>query len=213
MITEAKNKAASLKSLIETRKAVKENLILQKKELEKQLENVLHDINLNKQAISLLSLVGAKAQESAKAHFEGAATVVLKSIFGDDFQFQMDISVGGQGQPSLNFSIASKYGEGETLIVDPVSGSGGGVRDIIGLALRIAFLGMVKNKSVVFLDEPMAQLSSEYQEPMGKLLRVLQNRLNYQILMITHEDNYIEHADSVIQVKLVNSISQVQMMQ
>jgi ABC-type lipoprotein export system ATPase subunit len=47
------------------------------------------------------------------------------------------------------------------------------------------------------LDETFAHVSSEYLEPMGQFLREVVDKTGVQIIMVTHQPELAEYADTV----------------
>ncbi len=200
------SKVAYLEKKIAAKRAVRELLKEQKEDSELKLQELEKQEALYKEACILLGRVSDHTQDDIKQHFEIAGTLILQSIFGPSYRFEVELSKGNLQNSSLGFSVATPYGEDDTLSVDPLNDSGG-LRDVIGFALRLAFLKLAKNHGVLFLDECFRQLSSVYISNMVVALKLAHEELNHQILLVTHDNRLLECADKVITLKKQHSVS------
>ena len=86
--------------------------------------------------------------------------------------------------------------------IDPMDASGGGVVDLTTFALRIACYALEHNTdNVIVLDEPFRFLSRDLQERAGEILKTLSEKMNLQIIMVSHISEIINVADKVFEVK------------
>ena len=68
--------------------------------------------------------------------------------------------------------------------MDPLDSNGGGVVDVMSIALRLCCLTLSENSRVLMLDEPFGHLRGEARERLGELLAIISEKLNVQILMV-----------------------------
>ncbi|MFA7534300.1 MAG: ATPase, partial [Tissierellaceae bacterium] len=96
-----------------------------------------------------------------------------------------------RGKSSAEFYVTNKN---ENLIIKtkPELSRGGGVVDIVSLALRIAFLQTHKPRieGPLILDEPAKHVSDDYIYNVADFLRQTSELFNRQIIMVTH-NNYL----------------------
>ena len=80
---------------------------------------------------------------------------------------------------------------------------GGGVVDVAALALRIAVWGLVRPapRRVIIMDEPLRFLSEDRQESAARMLQLLAEKLELQIIMVTHEQMFISMADNTVPIR------------
>jgi DNA repair exonuclease SbcCD ATPase subunit len=161
-----------------------------------KLEQLQRDELLHKKASILLATVAEYTQDDVKAHFEAAGTLILQSIFGTDYSLEVELTKGSIQNSSLNFVVISPYDD-DSLAVDPINDSGG-LRDVVGFALRLAFLRLAKNRGVLFLDECFRQLSGYYIDSIISALQIAHKELGYQIILVTHDKRLLESSDKVI---------------
>ena len=86
-----------------------------------------------------------------------------------------------------------------------------GVADVIGFALRIALLVLYKPKvrPVLFLDEPFRNLSMDYVSNASKFMKQVAQELGIQLVLITHNTEFISDAEQVIRLDKVNGKCQI----
>jgi ABC-type cobalamin/Fe3+-siderophores transport system ATPase subunit len=130
-------------------------------------------------------------------------TDVLKKLFSDDIvSFNIE-TVEKRNQLETYFTITRKYGKGK--VTQPIMvTSGGGLIDVVFMMIRIILLVNHPSKSrrVLFADEPMKNLSIEKRGMFMDLLRQICKEFDIQIVMTTHEQEYIESADQVFRFSL-----------
>ncbi|CAM2756754.1 ABC transporter ATP-binding protein [Salinicoccus roseus] len=67
---------------------------------------------------------------------------------------------------------------------------------------RVAIARAVVHKpEMLFADEPTASLDSKRSMEVMKLLRTLSRERNITVLMVTHEEETLEYADTIVQMK------------
>lgn len=106
----------------------------------------------------------------------------LKAVFDEPYDFKIHFErKRGRTEARLVF-----IRNGEEIV--PMQGSGGGVIDVAGFALRIACLMLARPKlrRLVVLDEPFKFVSSEYRERIRDLLETLSEEMGIQFVMVTH---------------------------
>ena len=96
-----------------------------------------------------------------------------------------------------------------TIKTKPELSRGGGVVDIVSLALRIAFLQIHKPpiEGPLILDEPAKHVSEDYIYNVGDFLKETSEMFSRQIIMVTHNQHLSAIANQAYKVQLVNSES------
>jgi len=56
-------------------------------------------------------------------------------------------------------------------------------------------------------DEPFKFVSREYQLKVGELLKKLSDQLGLQILMVSHNSNFIQQSDNIIEIYKEQNVS------
>ena len=93
-----------------------------------------------------------------------------------------------------------------------MNSSGGGPIDIASFALRIASWSLQRpiRSNTIILDEPMKNLSKEYQEQGALMLQEVSRKLGIQFIIVTHEPVLARFADKTFNVSIKNGISRVE---
>lgn len=189
----AYNQRAGEAKAIERRKA---GLVHELDKLESEV------ISLGK-ALAILGTLSAEVQERFIDSIESLVTDGLQAIFGSDVRFQITPSIKNK-MPVLEFNIVTPEGTQD----DILDSHGGGLVAVCGVILRMIMVRLLRHRirQVVFLDEPLAQLSSEYVDAAGEVLARLAEDLGIQIVMISHQEGFSESADYVYHLGRVNGV-------
>lgn len=201
-----------MKNIMEYRKYVNEskqkvdilNDVKQRKtKIIKEKEEQLKNIN---KARWVLSEVSKQTQINFKYYVEDLMTLALKSVFKDrDFKFKIDFNIK-RNKPECVFLIQ----EGEEEPFFPKDEMGGGIRDLISFVLRIVFwsLQRPRTRNIIILDEPFKRLG-KLSVLAGEMVKEISQKLNLQIIIITHNSDLIGVADRCYKVKYNGKFSEV----
>lgn len=169
-------------------------LSTQKAELEKELESkkqLLSDLELIR---ILLQRTADSAREKAKNLLENTTTIALQYVFGLNFSAKIDIRTLN-GKSSADIFVVTDMGNGEVVTVKPEESCGGGVVDIVSIALRISIAKLKNVKGPIILDEPGKHVSAEYSVKLAEFLKYISTTLGKQIIMVTHNEDLKSTAD------------------
>ena len=182
----AKNIEKKLNSKIFSRDQDIENLENERVTLE-DLKNkkVIYD-----KASILLKAQAAETREKTIGTIESMITLALQSIYGFDYEFSFKyndkaIEKGERGAFNITPSVTS--GLGENKFTTSVSARGGGLKEVISVLLRLAFLKFYGYRGVIMLDETWSSLSADMK--MDNLIEFMDSYIeetNIQIILITH---------------------------
>lgn len=170
-------------------------------------------INLEMDLLSKVSILFQKtsefAREQAKSQIESLVTKCLQFVFDSNIEFLIEIEEL-RGKANAEFYVVN---EAEDLIIKtkPELSRGGGVVDIVSLALRIAFLQIHKPKieGPLILDEPAKHVSEEFVFNVADFLKQTSELFNRQIIMVTHNNHLAAIGTNAHRVELKGSISSV----
>lgn len=162
-----------------------------KEKLEKKLE-------LLEQGQTFLQKVAQGTQEHLKFQIEDIVNLALETCFPGEYTFQILFNISrGKTEAELVF-----LDQRTNRPIDPMNASGGGVVDLTCFALRIACYALERGTdNVIILDEPFRFLSRDLQQRAGEILRTLVDRMQLQIIMVSHIGEIIDVADKVFEVK------------
>ena len=133
----------------------------------------------------------------------------MQFVFGPNLEFAIELSEL-RGKTSAEFYVISIYGD-ERIKTKPQDARGGGVVDVISLALRIAVIqstDMYKEGPLI-LDEPAKHVSSEYIGNVAQFLKQISDIFNRQVIMVTHNQHLSEIADLAYKIELKDGVSVV----
>ncbi|WP_028775831.1 ATPase [Shimazuella kribbensis] len=191
------------------RKTTKDLLLKEQQELQLQKEKLHEQQELFDKVRLLFQRSGEYARKQAKVQLETLVTNALQYVFGSSFRFEIDLSPADKN-PTAEFYVVTEW-NGETIRTKPQDARGGGVVDIISLALRIAFLETVRPRldGPILLDEPGKHVSEDYILPMTQFLQSVYETFDRQILFVTHNTHLTESADQAFFVRLNDGKSEV----
>jgi DNA repair exonuclease SbcCD ATPase subunit len=135
----------------------------------------------------------------------GIVTEALQTVKDKNLVFTMNL-VTKANQPTLEMGILDKL-SGQTY--DVINSFGGGVCDIVSLALRVALLvkWQPSLSRVLILDEACKHVAVKDQELLSVFVRKLSEQLNLQLLWISHSDILQQAAHKIFEVNKENGIS------
>lgn len=192
-------------------------------EKEQQLTQARADIELWRQVQVLLSKASEFARQQLKQRIEQTVTAALAAIFADStMRFEIEMSTIG-GKPAADWRVVSCYdvpakaGDEDvkisayTVVASPEDAKGGGVTDVVSLALRLALLELSRPRveGPVLLDEPGKMISREYLPSVAEFLKQYAAKTGRQIIMVTHHEALADVADTGYKVTQENGVSEV----
>lgn len=157
-------------------------------------------------ALEIVREVALATQGQLEAGISKIASLALETVFDDPYELRMEFQVKrGKTEARLYFMR-------DGLEFDPVQSSGGGVLDVAGFALRIAYWalrGAKRTRPVFLLDEPFKHLSVDLMERAGIMVRELSREVGAQMIIVSHSEELIESADRVFYVSKPGEVSKV----
>lgn len=190
-------------------KAKKESLEDRISELNKDLKSQEEYLDLVNKTQILLKNTSEYARKQAISQIEIVVTRFLQYVFETDMEFKIELQEKS-GVPSCEFHVVNRYDDLE-IKTKPEDSRGGGVVDIVSMALRISFITQMKRRSSgpLILDEPGKHVSNDYIFNLGEFLRELSRSLDMQIIMVTHNEYLKEISDSSQTVSIRNGVSKI----
>jgi len=191
------------------RKAIYDELAKRRKRILENRKEINGKLDMLEQVRLLLQQASEFAREQARQQIEYMVTRALQYTFGPEMSFQIEISEK-RGQPDAEFYVISDY-DGITVRNKPQDARGGGVVDIISIALRVALLETTQPRidAPLLLDEPGKHVSNEFAPNMGQFLKSVSRNFGRQILLVSHNQYLTESADMVYCVDIKEGKSSV----
>ncbi len=186
---------------------------LQLLEIREKEEEILEFINMQYELLEQVMILFQKtsqfAREQAKSQIEILVTKCLQYIFESNIEFQIEIEEL-RNKPNAEFYVVNDT-EDFFLKTKPEQSRGGGIVDIVSLALRISFMQTHKPsiEGPLILDEPAKHVSEEYIYNVGDFLKQASEMFNRQVIMVTHNAHLAALSENSYRVQLLGTTSDV----
>jgi len=91
---------------------------------------------------------------------------------------------------------------------------GGGVSDVVSLALRLAFYALTDyNKSNVFVLDEVGRNLGQKRIKFGEMMKELSECLGLQLIVVTHSGDIAGQADRIYEIEHKNGLSKINPLQ
>jgi len=185
-----------------------QRILVQKtiKEKQKELRKVTAKLDHAEEARAIIYSVAQKTQETLVLNIETIVTTAIKSVFGEGgYEFKVDFNI------KRNRTEADMYFTKNGFRYNPMSGSGYGVVDVASFALRIVALELSSPnvRKLLIIDEPFKNLSDEFHDLAGQMIREISENLDIQFIIVTHVKGIADNAHKVFNVHRTGKFSNV----
>ena len=196
-----------LNSFLAHESGKKEKIIEQLNGSKEELTILSDNIELLDKVVILYQKTSEFAREQAKVQIETLVTKCLQFIFESNVEFFIEIEEL-RNKANAEFYVISES-EDAIIKTKPELSRGGGVVDIVSLALRIAFLQIHKPiiQGPLILDEPAKHVSDEYIFNVADFLKQTSEMFDRQIIMVTHNQHLSAISNFCYHVELDGSRS------
>lgn len=167
-------------------------------------------VDLHEKAAYVLTAIGEERQEKAQRQIETLVTQGLQTIFDDGLTFHLVPGVRAK-TPVVDFVVRSVLGDGSVVETDVMTARGGGLAATVGFLLRLVILLLSRQRqdTVLFLDETFAHVSADYLPRLIEFLKDLVTKTGVQIVLVTHDESFLEAADVVYRLRLIDGVTKV----
>jgi DNA repair exonuclease SbcCD ATPase subunit len=209
-LASVKERLASQRSRCDQAKGRLELLKEQEKSIREKLGNLTSNLNIWRQAQALLIDVSGLSRERVRKVIEDTVTAALGAIVSGDLTFRVEVGDRG-GRPTADWLVVSGFISGQ-IAVQPEEARGGGIVDVVSLALRMAVLELIRPPILapLILDEPGKMVSEEYVPALAAFLRRYAESTGRQVLMVTHNETLLEAAHTGYRVTKTGGTSQIE---
>ena len=206
---EAYKRFESFSKEVSRREGIRDSILDQVEKKRQGIREVEAEEKKLSGVVFLLQKAADFSRNPATHQIEDIVTQSIAYIMQNSSRFIVDLSEK-RGLPIAEFFVESDYGEYKVK-TKPEMSRGGGVVDIVSLALRIAFLENHRPKmdGPLFLDEPGKHISDDYIFNMGEFVKECSRLFSRQIIMVTHNDYLTNICDKAFRVDIRNGISEV----
>jgi DNA repair exonuclease SbcCD ATPase subunit len=205
-----KEGAAQYRDDINLRKGKRDGLIAQKEQKDLRVLELNAEAEKLRQVARLFALVGDYARRESKETMERLVTSALATVFQNDLVFQIEMEEHGE-RAEADFYVSSSYGGQDVVKNDPREARGGGIVDVIALALRVALLETARPKlnGPLILDEPGKHVSEEYSRQVAEFLNAISQSFDRQVILVTHNQHLMDAGAVSYHVEIKNGASVV----
>jgi DNA repair exonuclease SbcCD ATPase subunit len=161
------------------------------------------EIISHEKARIILTEIQKSTQKDTKEKIESLVTLAIRSVFTDrDFNFKLDFQ--RKNNRIYVYPIVEEYDQEYS----PEDDLGGGIVDIISIAMRVVLWHMEspRTRNTIILDEPF-RFTGQLAVKAGEMLKYLSEKLNFQVIMVSHNDDLIRMCDQVYKVTRRRSTS------
>ncbi|MFA5208222.1 MAG: hypothetical protein WC428_06295 [Candidatus Paceibacterota bacterium] len=165
-----------------------------------QFESLKKLVDIQTKARWILVEVSQNTQKRFKDRVESLVTMAIQSVFDRPLKFSLEIE-RKRNKMECRLLVTETV-DGQERIYDNLGDDvAGGLIDVISFAARIVLWSLQnpRSRNVMIFDEPMKNMGKLISLG-GQVLREISHKLNFQIIIITHDDELIEAADRSYQV-------------
>lgn len=181
-------------------------LLAQWQEAVDQKQKAEAELGINDKVQILLQKTSDFARQQAKNRIEEIVTSALSVVFDRPYQFRISLEVRSN-RPEVDYWLQSD--DIVTQLKPPDYDKGGGVIDVITLALRLVIGELSGLRGPIFLDEVGKHVSAEYAPHVAFFLKEYSEKFNRQIILITHNEALAEIGDMSLAVSIKDGRSEV----
>lgn len=159
------------------------------------------------QVAVLLRTAAEQARRDAREQVELLVTDALRYVFGPHLEFQV-VTQERAGRSEAEFYVVSSFGS-QRVQNRPQDARGGGVVDVVSLALRAALLLLARPplEGPIVLDEPAKHVSEEYIARVASFLKETSSSFGRQVIMVTHNQHLAHTGDRAYLVEMKDGVS------
>lgn len=121
----------------------------------------------------------------------------IKTIF-DDCDYSILIKVEDNNKATIHLVYEDEDGN---KIEPDIKNCGGGIQTVCGILLQVFFIYHYNVEHIIFIDEGLSQISSQYIGNTFALLKELAKKNDLKILLITHDNRFLPYSDKQYQIK------------
>lgn len=129
-------------------------------------------------AVAIIQGVAAATQDQLRVRLEGITQTALDVVFPGSYIFKVEFT------PRRGRTEVDMWLDKDGTRMNPLDSNGGGVVDVISLALRICCLTLSTNARVLLLDEPFKFIRGKARQRLGDMLKAISRRLGIQVIMV-----------------------------
>jgi len=193
----ASSAIAAERSSIDLQRGVMRSTKAQIVDERKRRDESSDSLDIKQKARDFLSSILRRTESDIEELFGSIGTEAIGFVFSEDrkLRFKFEPRANGMG---VKIRIVKPDPEGDGEIEISTSFEGGGMRDVVALALRIAMMELYvpRQDGPIMLDETVKSLADdEAVQGVGEFLKKVSDEMGRQIIVITHKSKLASYAD------------------
>lgn len=173
------------------------------KKYEKEKSETETMIEAGKMARIIFQDIAQQTQRNLEDHISNLVTLALKAVSPEFPNFVAEMKI------RRNQLECDLWFEHNGFKTHPMYSSGGGPKDVASFALFVSYWSMGSNRACLVLDEPFKYVSPDLQGNVGDMIRMIADKLNLQLIIVSHADTVNESADRQFFVEIDGEVSSV----
>lgn len=194
-----RDKLNVLKSEYDSQKLLLENR-------QKRVDELNKELNVIERAQEICNAVARDTQSMLSVKADDIVNLCLSICYPRQYHFHLDFETV-RGKSEVRFRFYDLVNDTE--VEDIMNVTGGGLTDVVSIALRLVAYSLSDTDNVLILDEPCKFVSADLRDKVGEMLSTISHNLNLQIICVTHIEELKEHSDKQFVVKKINGVSEV----
>lgn len=187
--------------------ARREILVQQLDSSRKRVAEIMQAEQDHVDALPIILKIGQLHRQFSLEKIEALVTSALRVVFEHPYTFKLR-----QEEKRGQIELVPIVIDGD-LELEPASSMGGGIIDVLSIALRIILWSMMKDKpeSVMVMDEPARHVNSEKSvRNLASLFEQVSKSMGLQFIIVTNRPNLSHNADLVYRVHKSKGVSVVE---
>ena len=181
-------------------------------ELKSQYESITKQLSSDRSSLLVqetsIKVIKEIIDSLSQEHIQRICDLItygLKTIFYDrDYQIEVLLGDKRSNKTAELFLVEDKTNSDGTheIIRSSFNDSiGGGVVAVVGVILQIFYLGYLNQAPILFMDESLSQVSSEYVPNLMSFIKELARQKGFIFVLVSHDTRIINYADKKYQVE------------
>lgn len=164
--------------------------------LKTKIEGLSEAIATFRKAAAVFQSLSDEESKKFQTNLKTLVTAGLQTVFDEGMDFDLDVGLE-RNVPVVDFFVSSMVG-GQNIKLDILSARGGGVADVVAFLLQFLMVYYLEDqRNIIIADEPWKNLSSEYKLRFAQFVKIICEKSEMQIIMVTHDEEYVDAADWV----------------
>ena len=162
--------------------------------------NLKEQSRLLTESLEVVKVCINKLSEGHISHLQDLVNSMLSTVFYDkQYAIDMQLNDTKNGKILDLYLVDSTFSKDDPVITD-LQSNGGGLQTVVGFVLQIYFIIYFKQERILFLDEALSAVSSEYIPTLVDFMRGLVDKYQFKFVAIFHDTRFSEYADTIYQV-------------